>query len=186
MSEMSCLPRPTAKLFGLPNEVHYLIIHHLNFPATEMLRATCRHFYNLIPRPTLHDLLQFETNQFCRERLFYTCTMCIRLRHLDKFADGQLRPGRGYTGIDTFTKFCLDCGLKWLGDQYARYPPGSVVAVQGVEYVVCWKCKKFGLRNRSESHRSDCRYQTECHSCWNMYEPFRRELDIEVKRHWVP
>lgn len=144
-----------------------------------MLRATCSRFFNLVPRSTLHDLLEFEISQFCCDQLLYVCTICVRLRHLYRFADDKLPLSRGYIGPDTFKKFCLDCGLS-----YNRYPPGSVVAIRGIELVVCWKCKKVEPRDRIGSAKYNCKYQVECDACWSLYEPFRRELSEWVHGYW--
>lgn len=83
----------------------------------------------------------------------------MRLRHINQFADNQLRQGRGYIDDETFSKFCLEWGFKWI------FSSASVIKLRGVKHVVCWKCKKFGRRNRFKSHESNCEYDVECDAC---------------------
>ena len=52
------------------------------------------------------------------------------------------------------------------------------------EFAVCWQCQKVGYRYRSDDPMSKSQYKAECHNCGIIYEPFRKELAIEVKRRW--
>lgn len=125
-------------LLHLPTELHLQIISHLSPLGIFCLRSTNRHFHNITPRPTHDMLLQIEKTRLARQRGWYACRRCIRLRHESCFAESQLKK---YSLDSSYRhkRFCADCGFGG-GDGY--HNPGTRVVVNGVTWVWCARCKE--------------------------------------------
>lgn len=145
----------------LPPELHVLIVEYLPICDVLQLRLTCGYLYDLIPPPSLDQLLLAESTDWARLRDVYTCRYCLRLRPACKFADRMLRRRRGRSGRDCAKRFCIECGLR-PREGTARYGPGAQITVQGAFFVLCISCQRFqpGARDRLG------RNTLECVSCW--------------------
>jgi hypothetical protein len=140
-------PRIKTTLLSLPPELHLLISTYLQFPDIVYFRTSCAYLYALLPPLTHSDLLLAETTELALSRDIYACRYCLRLRPASCFADRMRRRRRGRFGRDAEKRFCVECGLRPRAgaDEEARYGPGAQVRIDGVLYVICITCRRFGL-----------------------------------------
>lgn len=138
--------RPKTTLLCLPPELHLLISTYLSFPAIVHFRITCAYLYSLLPPLTHAQLLLAETTEFALSKDIYACRYCLRLRPASRFADRMRRRRRGKFGRDAEKRFCVECGLQPRKgtDGEARYGPGAQMRIDGVPYVICITCRRFG------------------------------------------
>ncbi|GFG23854.1 hypothetical protein IFM61606_03746 [Aspergillus udagawae] len=134
-------------LLRLPPELHLLIGAYLPFPDIVRFRITCAYLYSLLPPLTHAQLLLAETTDYALSKDIYACRYCLRLRPASRFADRMRRRRRGRYGRDAEKRFCVECGLQPRKgtDGEARYGPGAQVRIDGVLYVICITCRRFGL-----------------------------------------
>lgn len=152
-------------LLNLPPELHISIAELLPIYDWIHLRMTCGYFYQLLPRPTHHQLLIAEATDWARQRDVFACRYCLRLRPAAQFADRMLRRRRIRAGRDSDKRFCIDCGLM-PREGSARYGPGAQVIIQDRFFVFCLSCHRFlpGARDRHG------RNTLECTTCWQQHE----------------
>ncbi|CAG8918188.1 unnamed protein product [Penicillium salamii] len=151
---MSSITTTTTTLLGLPTEIQLNIIKFLDRLSSIALSHTNQRFRAIVPTkpPTSHDQklsLLLDMERWRIYERFFSCHICLKLRHQNAFADKQLRGKRGkYFGTQRDRRFCLDCGC------YNKlYQPGDVLKVNGRQEVLCAMC------------RVRCRYGRYCTKC---------------------
>ncbi|QKX62543.1 uncharacterized protein TRUGW13939_09704 [Talaromyces rugulosus] len=133
----------STELLDLPTEIHQLIAQYLDFPSLMQLRMICQYFHELIPRLSVNQMLEVEVSAFGIRKDLYTCRDCLRLRPRAKFADNMVRKKKARSAIDAGKRFCVDCGIN-PREGTTRYTRGSLIIIQGEQYVICQSCGAFG------------------------------------------
>ncbi|KAK3933530.1 hypothetical protein QBC46DRAFT_401881 [Diplogelasinospora grovesii] len=167
----SSLPYPTAMsvytetssrtLLTLPGEIQNKIVGKLEPLDLLLLRATCRHFRNIIPPLNIHELLVAESSKTGMERDLYACRLCLRLRHSSHFADTMMKKGKRKLAGGGISRFCVECGLKPPPGQNG-YSPGTHITRNGVVSVICIYCTCLA-RPSQDRDGKNTQY---CTGCW--------------------
>ncbi|CAJ2507321.1 Uu.00g085070.m01.CDS01 [Anthostomella pinea] len=137
---MACQPT----LIGLPPEMKAEIVTHLEFRDTISLKSTCKQFYHAVPALNMDGLIAAERKKSAHDNDLWACSVCLRVRKGEHFADTQ-RNKRSKLGSKANKRFCIECGTKIQSNGTSRYLPGSLIFNKGRIYVVCPKCKRWGL-----------------------------------------
>lgn len=138
------MPSPN-HLIALPTELKLIIASNLSPAETQLLRMTCRHFYALLPRPTLSDLYSIVTSAY-NHRFYTLCFDCRRLLPETNFLPhpDQSEPWKRAMVV------CRKCGEptmlckevygpgteKWEGREAERRRLGVLRREGGLNY--CW------------------------------------------------
>ncbi|KAL4912288.1 hypothetical protein BDW62DRAFT_194995 [Aspergillus aurantiobrunneus] len=163
-------------IFDLPREIHQLILEFAEPLDLLHLRAVCQSFRELIPPPTIQQLLQVEVSDFGYTKDIYTCRDCMRLRPRARFADKMVKKKKSKVSSDAGKRFCVDCGTNPnLLPETARYTRGCHVVILGEHHVVCYCCGRFGPAAGERGV-----YMDECRDC-QLQDRFLDRWDDEHK-----
>jgi hypothetical protein len=177
---LTSFPRPTAMstdtgtasrtLLNLPGEIQNKIVGELEALDLLPLRATCRHYRNIIPpsNPTMHELVVIERSQTGMERDLYACRLRLHLRRSSHFADNMKKRDKRKGEVGTINRFCVDCGLEPPPKENG-YSRGAHITRNGVALVKCVRC----LRLATPAREGDKRY---CTWCWENGTPEGQEM----------
>lgn len=156
-------------LLTLPGEIQNKIVDTLDALDLLPLRATCRHFRNIIPplSLTIHELVVLERSQAAMERDLYACRIRLHLRRSSHFADSMTRKDKIKGGHGAINRFCVDCGLNPPPKQ-TGYSRGVHITRKGVVSVMCVFCLQLAAPARD----GDNRY---CTPCWETVTPEGQE-----------
>lgn len=135
MEKLSC------KLENLPREVQDQIVAELDYSSFIALSQTSLFFHTAFPPESspqgTKTAFVLRAENFSRHCLNgYGCFRCFRVLPRERFGDKQLKTPRGKGGVQSYKRFCVDCGLNSNG-----YSVGSIVKQKGLEKVVCFRCK---------------------------------------------
>jgi hypothetical protein len=148
-------------LLALPGEIQNKIMGELEPIDLLVLRTTCRHLRNIIPRLDIHDLLTAESSNTGIARDLYACRLCLRLRHSSHFADTMKKKDKRKLAGGGVTRFCMDCGLKPAPGQNG-YGRGAHITMNGAVSVICICCTRLE-RPSQDRHGKNTQY---CTRCW--------------------
>lgn len=158
-----------SSLITLPAELQEQIIQELAFPDNIFLGMTCRYFYTILKPPTHEQLLSAENTEFTIREDIYACRDCLRLRRASRFADNMTKKKRRRSGLESYNRFCVECGLK-SGPGNTRYTRGSRIMIKGVCHVICIRCGQF------KEGSDDNNGLSECETCGARKRAFNEEL----------
>ena len=188
----------------LPTELLYEIADYLDYVPYIALRFSCRDLKARLDgqyqgntrnrsirtsRIMMRDLLKIERwklfykkEQPIDDHEFFACCKCRRLRPASKFSTtdvtGRRKKGFSGIGIESFFRFCIDCGIA--SGQYHRGEVLRCGGVDGGKVFVCLVCRQ--LLPLSESVTQDCHFER-CGPCWNRFETaWARYRDETIKR----
>jgi len=131
--------RMRANLLNLPLELQWKIFELLDYPSALYLTATC-HSIKYSPKnplsfqaPNDKRAFLFEAEGFPQHSQGYACFKCGVVKPRDQFSVRQVTKKRGKGNVQSFSRFCIDCGLS-----KGIYSRGQ--QVQKTDHSVYWKC----------------------------------------------
>ncbi|KAG9249468.1 uncharacterized protein F5Z01DRAFT_631659 [Emericellopsis atlantica] len=167
-------------LANLPGEIHLKILSYLSPMDRICLKVTSTYFNNVIPKLSPEELQDAELSTSAETKDLYGCYDCLRLRSVDRFADPQLRKKRGRFGRESMKRFCVECGLADCEGRNprVRYVRGNHIDIQGVPYIICENCNRFGLKANEDDHTST----KLCVTCWRPRYERRMQEEESTRR----
>lgn len=133
----------SVSLVALPTEMHLAIIEHLSLLDLHTLRLTNHYFYALIPPPTHADLLVIEQSRLIRQKRFFACVGCTKLRPKAAFSPEMYKKKKNRPGQPgARERFCIECGRRPLPGPH-RYKLGLQWKEDGVCFVRCVECENI-------------------------------------------
>jgi len=167
-------------LLPLPGEIQNKIMGELEPIDLLVLRATCRHLRNIIPRLDIHALLTAESSDTGIARDLYACRLCLRLRHSSHFADTMKKKDKRKLAGGGVTRFCMDCGLKPAPGQNG-YGRGTYITINSAVSVICICCTRLEPPSH-DRYGKNTQYCTRCWARTPEAREMRRLKEAELQR----
>jgi hypothetical protein len=172
----------------LITELQLEVISHLSFQETAYLRMTSFRYRELIPKPSLTELLAVENSDWAVRKDIFACCHCLRLRKSIKFSETMIIKKRTRGRSRAAFRFCVECGLtaRWKNPGARGYSRGAKIHILGEEYQVCRNC---GLIELIENHYPNFSWR----DCPHGDESNRKKVDISedlaqwkivIKKHY--
>lgn len=136
--------RTRASLLALPLELQWKIFELLDYLSALFLTATCRSIQSSPKHPlsfqSIHDRQAFlgDAEKFSQHDQRYACFLCDTMKPHDEFSVKQVTKKRDKGNVQSFCRFCIDCGLS-----KGIYSAGQQVVRAdglGLVYVKCSRC----------------------------------------------
>lgn len=168
----------------LPGEIQNMIVGDLEPFDLLLLRATCRHFRNVVPRLDIGELLVAECSKTAMERDLYACCLCLRLRRASHFADKMIKKQKRKLAGGGSSRFCVQCGVKPPPGK-SGYGSGTFITKKNVVSVLCIYCVQLGYPAQDENGKTT-QY---CARCWAQTPEGREmrrleEAELQREREW--
>jgi hypothetical protein len=138
-------------LLRLPVELLRDVSDYLALQDKAHLAATSRRLATVIKPPTTDEFLAAEKDSWATSRNLYTCTGCIRFRHLLQFTDEMRKGKRGRHGSSASARICIKCGV-----DRQLYRLGMQIRIMGQPHAVCKLCGLFTDRAQSLGAWNPC------------------------------
>lgn len=126
----------------LPLELQLNVAEHLDYGSLLALRRTNRHFHEFFGRLKHPELEKSKfvraAEQYPRHVNNFGCYRCFRILPASKFARKQIKKSYGKGNTKSFSRFCVECGVK-----KGIYSPGSRVDKDGVDMIYCRECRRI-------------------------------------------
>jgi hypothetical protein len=171
---------PSSILLNFPGEIQNKIVGELEPFDLLLLRATCRHFHNIIPPLDIWELLVAESSDTGFEQDLYACCLCLRLRRASHFADKMKKKDKRKLARGGYSRFCIQCGLKPPPGK-PGYGRGTYITKNDVVSVVCIKC----IRLEDPAQDANGKITQYCMDCWAMTregQEMQRQKETEVQQ----